>query len=282
MTAPPWSPPARLDADHVGRVVDLLSGPEGASDPTTLAHQQLLDALDRGEQERFWIWPADRPLGVLYVAHGGTLVPAGSPEAGPPLAGAAEQTGWRVILGDAGICRDLLEAMSPSAFRRRTNVREQRLMATVEGADSPWPTGLRRATRADADTLTEFACQLHVEDRMGPPVPRSAQNAVRSRVLDGVTSGRTWVVERRGRPVAKVDVSLHSRRRGAQLSGIYVDDRWRGRGIAGEVVGALAASLLADGLPGVTLHVRADNTPALAAYARAGFHDVMPWLLALR
>lgn len=282
MTAPPSSPPARLDADHVGRVVELLTGPEGASDPVTLAHQQLLDALDRGEHERFWIWPADRPLGVLYVAHGGTLVPAGSPEAGPPLAGAAEQTGWRVILGDAAICRDLLEAMPPSAFRRRTNVREQRFMATVEAGDPPWPVGLRRADRADADALTEFACQLHVEDRMGPPVPRSAQNAVRSRVLDGITSGRTWVVERRGRPVGKVDVSLHSRRRGAQLSGIYLDERWRGRGIAGEAVGALAASLLAEGLPGVTLHVRADNTPALAAYARAGFHDVMPWLLALR
>lgn len=282
MTAPAWSPPDRLDPAHVSQVVELLTGPEGPTDPTTLSHQQLLDALDRGEHDRFWVWPADRPLGVLYVAHGGTLVPAGAPEAGPPLAGAAEQAGWRVILGDAGICRELLEAMGPSAFRRRTTVREQRFMIAVEAPETPPPLGLRRATREDTEALTDFACQLHVEDRMGPPVPRSGRNTVRSRVLDGVTSGRTWVVERRGKPVAKIDVSLHSRRRGAQLSGIYVDDSWRGRGLARQAVGALTASLLAEGLPGVTLHVRADNTPALAAYERAGFEDAMAWLLALR
>nr|MBA2579026.1 GNAT family N-acetyltransferase [Euzebyaceae bacterium] len=40
--------------------------------------------------------------------------------------------------------------------------------------------------------------------------------------------------------------------------------------------------LLADGFPVVTLHVRSDNAPAIAAYTRAGYTDQGAWLLALR
>lgn len=282
MTAQAWGARTRLDFEHVDRVVRLLTGPGGASDPTTLAHQHLLDALDRHRYDQFWVWPSDRPLGVLYVGQGGSIVPAGDPEAGPPLAQAAEEARWRVILGDVPICRRMIDSMPASALRRRTIVRQQRFMVAVEPQPIEWPAGLRRAVRNDADVLTEFACNLHVEDEMGPPVPRSGRGAVRARVLEGVMGGRTWVVERRRRPVAKIDVSLHSPRRGAQLAGIYVDERWRGQGLAGQAVGALARSFLEEGLPGVTLHVRADNVPARAAYERAGFEDVAAWLLALR
>jgi ribosomal protein S18 acetylase RimI-like enzyme len=46
-------------------------------------------------------------------------------------------------------------------------------------------------------------------------------------------------------------------------------------------VAAIAAELLAQGLPAVTLHVRADNEPACGP-TRAGFVDWGPWMLAIR
>jgi predicted GNAT family acetyltransferase len=90
------------------------------------------------------------------------------------------------------------------------------------------------------------------------------------------------VVERGGRVVAKVDVSLYSRRRGAQLAGVYVDAQHRGQGIASTAVATICDELLIDGVPGVSLHVRADNATAISAYRRAGMVDMGPWLLALR
>jgi uncharacterized protein len=41
-------------------------------------------------------------------------------------------------------------------------------------------------------------------------------------------------------------------------------------------------TLLRNGAPAVSLHVRADNAPAIAAYRSAGLVDRRPWILALR
>ncbi len=48
------------------------------------------------------------------------------------------------------------------------------------------------------------------------------------------------------------------------------------------MVATLANLLLARGLPVVSLHVRDDNAPAIAAYAKAGFSERGRWVLALR
>ena len=98
---------------------------------------------------------------------------------------------------------------------------------------------------------------------------------------DSIRRGTTWVIERDA-IVAKVDVSLASPQRGAQIAGVFVHRAWRGRGLAARAVAAVSAELIADGLPGVTLHVRADNPAGRAAYARAGFVDRGSWMLALR
>lgn len=247
-----------------------------------LANQHLLDALDRGEYSRFVVWPEADPLGVLFIGRSGSMMPAGDPTAAPALADAAERAGWRVLLGDAAVCQALLAAGSKGVLRRRPWAREQRFMVATRPAGPPRMDGLRRAVPCELERLTDFACRLHVEDRMGPPISRTGRSAVRARMHDSVADGATWVVERGGRAVAKVDLPLYSRRRGAQVAGVYVDEHWRGQGIATEAMRALVALILADGLPGVTLHARSDNAPAKAAYARAGFVDQGAWTLALR
>lgn len=260
-----------------------LGSPPGSP---AVANAYLLDALDRGEQDRFLVWPGEQPRAAVYASPTGTLVPAGDPAAGPVLAEASERIGWRVLVGDARIGDVLLDATPAGVFRRRLRAREQRFMA-VEADDRPRldarvPVGFRPARRGDLEALVELACRLHVEDLMGPPIARSARSGVRARMEETIDRGATYVVERGGRAVGKADLSLRSRRRGAQIAGVYVDAAARGQGIATGLVAELLRLVLDEGLPSASLHVRSDNAPAITAYERAGLTDRGPWVLAVR
>ncbi len=284
-TTPATTRVRQLEAAGVSELVARLERDFGRRtlDDGILANQVLLAALDRGERDRCVVWPGDDPAAVLYTSPSGTLVPAGSAAAGPAFAAATEHSGWRVLVGDAPIADAILEAYPRGLLRRRPSARRQRLM--IVGGElvlRPPPEGYRPAVARDVDVLTELACRLHVEDRMGPPIARSNRPAVRARMADSVVRGLTFVVERDGVAVAKLDLSLRSRRRGAQIAGVYVMPAYRGQGIAAGAVAALAGNLMIDGLPGVTLHVRADNPAAITAYRRAGFRDRGAWTLALR
>lgn len=285
MTAAAAAPAvARLDDARLSAVIELLEYDFGRMAPPdgVLANQVLLDALDRGERQRFIVWPPADPRAVLYTSQIGTLVPAGDPDAGPAFAAAAERADWRVLVGDGPISQSLLDAYPRGLFRRRPSGREQRYMAATVLAEVSRPVGFRRATYCDVPSLTQFACDLHVEDRMGPPLPRSSRPAVRARMADSVARGHTYVVERDGCVVAKFDLSLYSRSRGAQVAGVYVRPDYRGQGITSGSIATIARDVLLGGLPGLTLHVRADNAPATAAYRRAGLVDRGRWTLAMR
>lgn len=276
----------RATAGDTAALVRLLEGgfgrPLAGEGYERERYQFLLDALDRGEAPHFALWPSAEPVALVYTSDNGTIVPAGDPAGAAALAGAAESVSWRVLIGDEAIGTAVAAASGRGFFRRVPRVRQQRLMVFAgAGRSAPVP-GLRRARTQELERLTEFACALHVEDLMGPPISRAGRASVRARMRESVLSGATWVVERDGEPVAKVDIALRSTRRGAQIAGVYVDRAWRGRGVATAAVGAIARDMITTGLPSVTLHVRSDNPPALHAYARAGFVDACPWVLALR
>lgn len=288
MTTTPARPRAeRLRRADVGSVMTLLERdfgrlPQGLWDPR---HHYLLDALDRGEHDRFVVYPAASPVAVVHLGASGTVVPAGDPDAATALAAQVDRSHWRILIGDEPIARALVDATVGRAWwRRKATVRVQRLLTADDDSVTGLavPDGFRRAWRGDLDRLTDFACRLHVEDRMGPPLHGAARQGVRQRMTESVDRGMTWVVERNGAAVAKVDLSLFSRRRGAQIAGVFVDDDWRSRGVGGAMVAALTRELLGLGLPVVSLHVRDDNRPGITAYERAGFLQRGRWLLALR
>ena len=278
---------ARLGREGVAQLMHLLEVDFGrAVQPGegVSVNQFLLDALDRGEHRAMTVYPADEPVGVCYVGSGGLVVPAGQPSAAQPLAAAVRSSGWRVLVGDLAVGEVIVDQSSAGLFRRRPYAREQRLMTTdaltVSGDHCA---GLRRAVMGDLERLTDFACGLHVEDQMGPPLSRSGRAAVQQRVATSIRRETSWVVEVEGGQVAaKIDVSIESRRRGAQLAGVFVDRRWRGRGVARRGIADLSRRLLQAGMPCVTLHVRVDNAPAIRAYEAAGYIQRRRWLLALR
>ena len=288
MTATPSRPKAvRLRTADAAALTEALERdfgrlPAGTWDPR---HHYLLDALDRQESQRFVVWGDDLPRSVVHIGLTGTVVPAGDPQGASDLAPFVERSRWRIMIGDEAITRALLELSGGRSWgRRRPSVRIQRFL-TVDGQSAipaATPPGFRRGYRHDLPWLEEFACRLHVEDRMGPPLQGAARMGVRQRMTESVDRGMTWVVERGGRPVAKVDLSLHSRRRGAQIAGVYVDAEHRGQGLGSGMVAALSRDLLEVGLPVVSLHVRDDNDPAIRAYRNAGFAERGNWVLALR
>lgn len=282
----------RLERSEVAEVAALLERdfdrppqvPDAGS--PALPNAYLLEALDHGEHDRFLLWPEGTPTGLLYASATGTLVPAGDPAAATALAEPAERIGWRVMIGDARIGDALLAATRTSLLRRRhIRAREQRFMAVETGDPLPpaeQPEGYRLARAADLEVLVDFACRLHVEDQMGPPIARSARGGVRSRLTETIDRRQTFVIDRGGVPIAKADLSLSSRRRGAQIAGVYVDAAVRGQGVAASLIQAMIAELMHDSVPSVSLHVRADNAPAIAAYSNAGMTDRGSWILALR
>jgi ribosomal protein S18 acetylase RimI-like enzyme len=288
MTAAPTAQEATyVRAERVGEVAALLEsgfGYESDVREATLFHQGLLDVLDRGDYRRMLVWPADRPRAVCHVGTGGRLLPAGDPVAAPALAGAIGGGGWRVLIGEQPIAEAMVDVWGRGFFRRRTTVREQRYMRVLpEGIpDVPPPEGFRSARTGDLEAVTDLAARLHVEDLMRPPLSRGGRNAVRTRMKGSIDGGDTFVVQHAGRIVAKTDVSLYNSARGAQIAGVYVEGSLRGQGLATALVAAVARSLALEGVPGVTLHVRADNTPAHRAYGSAGFVDRGPLTLALR
>jgi uncharacterized protein len=276
----------RLGRDGVAQLMHLLEEDFGRAAHVgegVSVNQFLLEALDRGEHRSMTVYPVDEPVGVCYVGSGGLVVPAGLPNAAQPLAAAVRASGWRVLVGDLTLGEAIVDEAAAGLFRRRPYAREQRLMAvdaaTVANVRCP---GLRRAVMDDLEPLTDFACGLHVEDQMGPPLSRSGRAAVQQRVATSIRRDTSWVIEFDGQVAAKIDVSIESRRRGAQLAGVFVDRRWRSRGLARRGIADLSNRLLRAGMPCVTLHVRADNVPALRAYEAAGYVQRRRWLLALR
>lgn len=283
MTRAPETEARRLRPDEVAELTSRLETGLTSVDPAdaALMNQHLLDALDAGEHDRFHVWPARDPVSLVYAAANASAIPAGDPAGARALSGPAERSGWRVLIGDAPLASALVQLTPAPLFRRGPRVREQRFMV-LRSPRRRAVAGLRLATLGDLEAVTEFACRLHEEDLMGPPISRSARGAVRVRMMEAASRSAVWVVERGGVPVGKVDLSLCSPRRGAQIAGVYVMPEWRGRGIAAAAVGEIASQLVARDFPGVTLHVRSDNFAAVAAYERAGFADAGPLVLALR
>jgi len=188
---------------------------------------------------------------------------------------------WRLLVGDV-LAADALLARGVRGARI---VHDQRYLLAdpdrlPDAADLPDP-GVRPAEPADVEALADLAVRLHVDDDFGPDPGPAGRRGYRERLAVSVRSGVIDVVGPVGAPVAKLERSVDHPRYGVQLAGIVVDPAHRGRGIGRGLVATATRRALAGGPRPVTLHTRAANTAALAAYAAAGLRVVEPWRLAI-
>lgn len=220
---------------------------------------------------------------AAVVFPGRLLVPCGDAsiidEAGSPT------RRWRLMVSDAAAVDVLLAAHRDDPAVR---IHHQRLLVVdpdrVPTASEVADPGLRRAVAEDIPALARLAVQLHIDDQFGPDPGRAGLRGYTNRLESTVRQGLVYCVGPVGAPVAKVERSVASPRWGVQLAGIVVAPDVRGQGLGTAAVAeAVRAALSERRVPRpVTLHVRADNRPALRAYDRAGFVDREEWRLAVR
>ena len=246
-------------------------------------HMFALSAIESLGAEPLRIASDARSWAVAVVFPGRLLVPCGDAEAiaaaGPPA------RRWRLLVGDVEAGDAVLGS---SGGDGDVVVHDQRFLvvehdAVPSAADLPDP-GLRRAEPVDLDALAELAVRLHIDDRFGPHPGRLGLRGYRQRLETTVRQGLVWCVGPVGAPVFKLERSVSSRRWGVQLAGIVADPAVRGEGLGRAAVATAVRAAIAEGPPNrpITLHVRADNRPALRAYAAAGFVDREAWRLAVR
>jgi ribosomal protein S18 acetylase RimI-like enzyme len=245
-------------------------------------HMYLLSVLESSGPSALRVATLGSEWALAAVFPGRLLVPAGSREL---LAAAGEPTRrWRLVVGDRGAC----DAMLRDADLTAATVHDQLLLlvdrARVPDVAQVPDAGARRAVRDDVPALARLAVQLHVADQYGPDPGRAGLRGYARRIGESVDRGLVWCVGPRGAPIAKLERSVSSRRWGVQLSGIVIDEPYRGMGIGTRLVAQAVRHAIAgrETRSPITLHVRDGNDAALRAYAAAGFVGSEPWRVAVR
>jgi len=178
------------------------------------------------------------------------------------------------LFGPADMVLPLWADLRPTWGRPREVRARQPLLAT----GGPLPPGImcdplvRRARFDEVDLVLPAAAAMFTEEIGYPPYWGSGQ-VYRQGVAALVREGHTFVRVDDGEVVFKADVG--SLALGvAQIQGVWVAPRWRGKGLAGPAMAAVVEQVRSEIAPVVTLYVNDFNTPARATYARVGFTEI--------
>ncbi len=246
-------------------------------------HMFALSAIESFGADAVRLAADDDRWAAAVVFPGRLVVPCGDPEA--IAAAGLPARRWRLLVGDVAAGDALLASVGEDP---QLIVHDQRfLLVDADRVPSPHELpdpGLRRAEAADLAKLASLAVQLHVDDRFGPDPGRVGERGYRQRLEQTVRQGLVHCVGPVGDPILKLERSVSSHRWGVQLAGIVADPAVRAEGLGRAAVAAAVRAAMTEGprTRPISLHVRADNAPALRAYAAAGFVDREAWRLAVR
>lgn len=221
-----------------------------------------------------WGWAEDgRLVSALYL--GANLVPVElTATAARAFADRARRVGRRCssIVGTAtdvqSLWMHLGEWWGPARQIRRC---QPLLEIRDEPAVAPDP-AVRPVHVDELDLLLPASVAMFTEEVGVSPLAGGAATAYRARVADIVRSGRAFARIEKGRVVFKAEIGSWAPGV-CQVQGVWVDPQDRGRGLAAPGMAAVVEQAYALA-PVVSLYVNDFNTPARAAYARVGFHEV--------
>jgi hypothetical protein len=276
----------RTSARTVVGDVDLRSAAAFcAEDPvaSVLAATRIESALAAGaDRAGASIWGVRRD-GVLEALcwAGANMVPVCDPDDAAALdafADAARRQGRRCssIVGEARCVLGLWERLA-DAWGPARDVRADQPSLVIDHA--PWvaPDPAVRLARADEMHLLLPASVAMFVEEVGYSPLSGSPGAYEARVRSLVDEGRTFVRIEDGpagrEVVFKADLGAVSRQV-AQVQGVWVTPRMRGRRISEHGMAAVVQQTLGRVAPVVSLYVNSYNAPALACYRAVGFRQV--------
>lgn len=256
-----------------------------ARDPvaTVLAATRIEAALAAGaDHAGAPIWGMRRG-GVLDAMcwAGANLVPvcdADDAEALDAFAEAARRQGRRCssIVGEAGPVLGLWERLADSWGPPR-DVRPDQPSLVMDGWSTVPPDPAVRVARPDELPLLLPASVAMFMEEVGYSPLTGSPGAYEARVRTLAEEGRTFVRVEEGprgpEVVFKADLGAVTRQV-AQVQGVWVAPRMRGRRLSEHGMAAVVAQTLGHVAPVVSLYVNSYNAPALACYRRVGFRQV--------
>ncbi|MFT3969118.1 MAG: DUF4081 domain-containing protein [Micropruina sp.] len=235
--------------------------------------------LRPGSPATLYGWPAEAPRHLLHA--GSNLVPAFAycepAERDAALAGFAEALGphrWcQSIVGESGTALALHRALAvrSRSYAGQREIRpRQPLMVTRRVAALATDIPVRRITMAEFASYHAAAIAMYTEEVGVDPTAGGGRNTYRAHCQTLVESGRAWgVVDDGGAVVFKADVGI-SCGGIAQVQGVWLEPRLRGRGLAAPAMAAATRQILTQHEV-VSLYVNDFNTRAVRAYLHTGF-----------
>ena len=176
------------------------------------------------------------------------------------------------IVGPADAVGELWGLLSPYWGRPREVRAVQPVMAISSQPLVP-PDPLVRLVRPDEiDTLLPASVAMFTEEVGVSPVGPDGGAAYRARVAELIRAGRSYARIENGQVVFKAEIGAVTPL-ACQVQGVWVPPQLRGRGHAARGMAAVVVAAVRSVAPVVSLYVNDFNTPARAAYRRAGFTE---------
>lgn len=215
--------------------------------------------------------------GLTSVCYAGAnLVPVNAgPEAVHAFAERARRQGRRCssIVGPVDAVEVLWERLEPYWGAARAVRWAQPLMVTTKPSPLPADPLVRRVRPDEFDLLLPACVAMFTEEVGVSPEVGDGGALYRSRVAELIRIGRSYARIEDGRVVFKAEIGAVTPH-ACQIQGVWVHPDLRGRGHAVSGMAAVVKHALDHFAPVVSLYVNDYNTPARAAYRKAGFVEV--------
>jgi predicted GNAT family acetyltransferase len=266
--------PARLlapaDAPAVRRIL--------AGDPVAnvfVASRVDAGVLNPASSGVLWGWPEGEPAALLHI--GANLAPVASSL--DPVPAFVEAAGRRrtcqSIVGPSWLALPLWEALGRRWGRSYSFVREVRprqplMSIRTEPAIAADPR-VRPIRESDFDSYYAASVAMYTEE-VGADPGTGANSSYRSYCRWLVDLGRAFGIVEDGRVVFKADIGAASGPV-AQIQGVWLDPRLRGRGLSVPAMAAVVEHAQAT-WPTACLYVNDFNLAAVRCYASVGFEQV--------
>jgi predicted GNAT family acetyltransferase len=186
---------------------------------------------------------------------------------------AGEERVCSSIVGRSDAVLGLWDRLAPVWGPAREVRPDQPLLVADAPPPVPADPGVRLVRPDEVDLLFPAAVSMYTEEVGVSPVVDDDGRGYRSRVADLVRARRAYarIIDRE--VVFKAELAVVTRHT-AQVQGVWVAPRWRGRGLASAAMAAVVRDALRRVAPSVSLYVNGFNEPARRVYARCGFRPV--------